>query len=197
MDSVVVAVRPDPRAPRPPEAYAAKYAAILEAGALRERVADAITRILRAEEDVGDALARIRARRADRKREGADSTTLAALDSLESQGRALDTKLDSLEARFWTPRGTKGIVDSSTLPWPRIGYVLGALQSSWDAPTDAERAYLLQARAASEPVLSDEETLFTTDVAVFRAALESAGIGLLRSPARPRAPESDAGTGPR
>ena len=93
-------------------------------------------------------------------------------------GNALKEKLDRMERRLWTPPKTKGIV-AETDVWSKIDYPLGAMQSSWDAPTPAQLAYLDRAEAELRAVLADFNKLFAEDVAKYREEVRKGNLVLV------------------
>ena len=101
---------------------------------------------------------------------------------------AIRNALKEIEERIWVPEGTKGIVYSDERAWNRINYVLGSLESSWDAPTPAQIAYLGEARAAAEEVLADLQGLYDGNVERFRTAIRAAQLELMPSEEVPELP---------
>jgi len=89
-------------------------------------------------------------------------------DPLVKSGNDLKKKLDAMERRLWTPPKTKGIV-AETDAMSKVQYPLGSLQSSWDAPTSAQLAYLTYSEGALREVLADYNKLYAEDVAKYRA----------------------------
>jgi hypothetical protein len=151
-----VRVLPDPRENFTAEARQSKYDAILRAGRLQETAAAAIERIQKTRADIDAVAAKLRK----------DDPT-AEPDPLVKSGTTLKEKLDKLERRLWTPPKTKGIV-AETDVWSKIGYPLGAMQSSWDAPTAAQLTYLENAEAELRKVLEEFNQVFAEEVARFR-----------------------------
>jgi hypothetical protein len=56
---------------------------------------------------------------------------------------------------------------------------MGALSSTWDAPTPAQEAYLQAAEAQLEEALMELNRVFAVDVAGFRQQVEEAGFEFL------------------
>ncbi|HJQ35947.1 MAG TPA: hypothetical protein VKB93_02300 [Thermoanaerobaculia bacterium] len=154
-----VTVMPDPRMTIPPDARQAKYAAILRAGALQEKTTEAIERIRKTRADIDAVAAKLK-----KDDDSADP------DPLIKQGGDLKKKLDAMEKRLWSPPKTKGIV-AETDALSKIQYPLQSLQSSWDAPTPAQLAYLTYAEGVLREVLADYNKLYSEDVARFREAV--------------------------
>jgi hypothetical protein len=92
-------------------------------------------------------------------------------------GTALKKRLDEMEKRLWVAPKTKGIV-AETDVLGKIQYSLQAMQSSWDAPTPAQLAYLERAEAQLRTVLADFNKLFTEDVAKYREEVRAKNVTL-------------------
>jgi photosystem II stability/assembly factor-like uncharacterized protein len=165
-----VTVLPDPRSNIPMAEREVKYAAIMHAGAVQEVSTEAINRIRDTRAEV-DAVLEI----VPKGEEGEGNPNR----ELTAAARNLKKALDDLEALFWDPPGsTKGIVRSDK-PQRRIGYAMGALSSTWDAPTPAQEAYLQAAEAQLEEALMELNRVFAEDVAGFRQQVEEAGFEFL------------------
>ena len=162
-----VRVLPDPRETFSAEQRQAKYDAILRAGRLQETATEAIERIRKTRADIDAITAKLE------KPEPA-----ATPDPLVESGNELKEKLGRMERRLWTPPKTAGIV-ADTDAWSKIGYPLYSLQSSWDAPTEAQLTYLSRAEAALRGVLADFNRLFETEVAQYRKAVSDRNLVLL------------------
>ncbi|MBT8478438.1 MAG: hypothetical protein KJO06_05940 [Gemmatimonadetes bacterium] len=185
--SSTFAVLPDPREGATSRDRLAKYEVLLEAGALRESIADAISLVYRIRADLDAALAA--ADRADPKTDEAGSEDPATVDSsLEDMAQDIRKRLTEIEEMLWVPKGTKGIVYSDDRAWNRLGYVMGSMQSSWDAPTPAQLAYLREAEQVAASVLLDLDSLYNEQVDSFRAAVREAGLGLVPEEDPPRVP---------
>ncbi|NNK49597.1 MAG: hypothetical protein HKP01_12060 [Gemmatimonadetes bacterium] len=185
--SSTFAVLPDPREGATSRDRLAKYEVLLEAGALRESIADAISLVYRIRADLDAALAA--ADRADPKTDEAGSEDPATVDSsLEDMAQDIRKRLTEIEEMLWVPEGTKGIVYSDDRAWNRLGYVMGSMQSSWDAPTPAQLAYLREAEQVAASVLLDLDSLYNEQVDSFRAAVREAGLGLVPEEDPPRVP---------
>ena len=109
--------------------------------------------------------------------EGAESP----LAALRRAGRELKDKLDETERLFRVLPGTKGIVADDTA-LTRVSEALGRLQSTWAAPSAADRAYMQRARRALAAAVQATNELFAGPVEEFRRLTAAAGIELL--PAR-------------
>jgi ribonuclease HI len=169
-----VQIAADPRYSIPRADREAKWAAIEQAGRLQERLAEAIDLLRDTRADSEQVVKKLQTRQKDKKEGKGDKDLMKA-------ARTLQQALTRMEKRLWVPPQTKGIVgDLDVYSKPR--YVLRSLGSSWDAPTEAQRAYLRQAEAATEAVLKDFNQLFDTEVAEFRRRVREAKIELLPEP---------------
>jgi hypothetical protein len=162
-----VRVLPDPRERYTAEQRQAKYNAILRAGALQETATEALDRISRTKTDIDAVNAKLK--KDDPKAEP---------DPLEKTGNALKEKLDAVGKRLRIPPQTPGIV-ADTDVWSKIGYPIYAMQSSWDAPTEAQLQYLARAEAALRTVLADVNKVFAEDVAKYREQVRAGNLVLL------------------
>ena len=175
-----IAVLPDPRQRISAESRRAKHAALVRAGTLQERVAVAIEAIREASTDVAAALAKLERRSAEWKRahpEQAAGGENGPWKELLEQGKTLQLSLGELEKRFWIPLREKGIVEDLT-PWARLRYAQSSMGSTWDAPTDAQRAYLELASDALEAAQQGVDEVFFA-VGEFRTKLAGRGLGFL------------------
>jgi hypothetical protein len=145
-----VRVVADPRQDVPPADRTAKWNAILRAGQLQESVTEAIERIQKTRADI-DAL---------KKPDNDEPSPLTA------SARSLKRKLDAMERRLWSPPKGKDL-NPPTDVMSQLRSPLQGLQSSFDAPTDAQLAWLAKAEAAYRAVLPDYNKLFAEDVAKF------------------------------
>jgi hypothetical protein len=184
--SASVQVLADPRETATQADRLEKYRALLEAGEIRETLADALSLVSRLRSDLTNALAaRDRAKPpASETAQGGEEPSDEMLELAEDIRKALK----EIEERIRVPEGTKGIVYSDDKAWNQINYVLGSMESSWDAPTPAQVAYLEQARATVRQVLADLEALLEGDVERFRAAVRAAQLELMPSERVPELP---------
>lgn len=158
-----VRVLPDPREIFTAETRQAKHDAILRAGTLQEKATAAIERIQKTRTDIEAIAAAVK--KEDEKEP----------DPLTKSGNQLKEKLDRMERRLWTPPKTKGIV-AETDVFSKIGYPMSALQSTWDAPTPAQLAYLARAEKLLTEVLADFDKLFAEDVARYREEVRKRNV---------------------
>lgn len=162
-----VTVVPDPRETIPLETRNAKYAAILRAGALQEKTTEAIERIRKTRADIDAVTAKLK--------KDDDS---AEPDPLIKQGAELKRKLDAIERRLWNPPKIKGLV-ADLDAMSKVQYPIQSLQSSWDAPTPAQLAYLEYAEGVLREVLADYNKLYSESVGPYREAVRKANLLLL------------------
>jgi photosystem II stability/assembly factor-like uncharacterized protein len=191
-ESSTITVMADAREEATPADRRQKYEALLAAGDLRESVADAITLIYRIRADVKAALeadGRASAANAEAAEgEGAGAGNVDDEEGLEAQARDINRALKAIEERIWVPEGTKGIVYSEDRLWNMIGYPMDSMQSSWAAPTAAQRAYIREAERVASEVLSDLNRLYAEEVASFRDTVRSAGLTLMPEEDTPELP---------
>ncbi|KDA54084.1 hypothetical protein EG19_01240 [Thermoanaerobaculum aquaticum] len=185
-----VEVLPDPRLSVAAEARAAKWQAILEAGALQETVAEAVGNLVELREDLKTVSTKL-ARRMEKEKEAQKgSKGESTAGKLKKQAQELVRRTEELEKLFRVPPGTKGIVDLGDA-LSTIREAMGGLQSSWDAPTPAQMATLSEGRAKLAKALAELEKFLTQEVAPFRQAVKEEGISLLpetKVPSLPAAP---------
>ncbi len=182
--SAAVEVRADPRDAIAPADRQAQWAAVLRAGALQEALTAGIERLREVRDDVGVVRRKLR-------RDGDDSTAQnESAKALLAQCDTVEKRAGEIEKLLWVPPGTKGIVDFDDAR-SKVRRVLGSLQSSWDAPTAAQLAYLEEAAASTEAALARLGAWLDGEVAAFREAVQAVGVGLLSpppgAPARPAA----------
>ena len=176
--SQVVQVLPDPRSRNTPSDWAARYEAILAAGALSDGVADAVARLRRTKQDIASVQERVRHAAEDAGEK--DKKTIAEKPLVKS-GDALVEALDGLEKRLWQAPETKGIAPDLDV-YSRIGEAYHFLSSSMDPPSPTQRELLKQAGAKLAAFQGDLERVFATDVAAYRKLAVEAKIALLPEP---------------
>jgi hypothetical protein len=163
-----VRVLADPRDNVTAEQRQAKYDATMRAGKLTETVTAALERIQKTRADIDSVSSKLK-----KDDDAADKTP----DPLVKTGTELKKRLDEMEKRLWQPPKTKGIV-AETDVLARINYPLESMQSSWDAPTPAQLAYLERAEALLKTVLADFNKLFAEDVAKYRDEVRAKNVTL-------------------
>ncbi len=163
-----VNVLPDPRQQVPTPDRVAKWNAEMRAGALQESVTSAIEQIQKTKADIASVSAKLR------KPENEPGRP----DPLIAQGRALTKKLDEMEHRLWEPPHSKGLEPPTNI-MSMLQSPMGGLMSSFDAPTEAQLAWLARAEAAYRALLPDYNKLFSEDVAKYRAAVQQKSVQLL------------------
>jgi len=146
----------------------AKFDAVMRAGKLTETVTAAIERIQKTRADIDSVSSKLK-----KDEDAADKTP----DPLVKAGGELKKRLDEMEKRLWEPPKTKGIVAEKDV-LSKINYPLFSMQSSWDAPTPAQLAYLERAEALLKSVLADFNKLFAEDVAKYRAEVRAKNVVL-------------------
>ncbi|HYH09559.1 MAG TPA: hypothetical protein VEK11_21100 [Thermoanaerobaculia bacterium] len=162
-----VRVLPDPREAFTAEQRQQKFDTIQRAGRMQEAASEAITRIMKTRADIDAVAAKLK-----KDEPGAEP------DPLVKSGNQLKEKLDRMELRLWQPPKTKGIPPETDV-WSKISYPLFALQSSWDAPTQSQLAYLARAEAELRTVLADFNRLYAEDVAKYREDVRKQSVNLL------------------
>jgi len=172
-----VKVLADPRFHIPNEDRSAKFQAILEAGKLQETLAKAVERIQSARADVDAILKRVEAKKGPDEAGKKDE----AHEAFKKKASELKKGLKELEKEFWTPPGTKGIPAEKNA-FAKIGEARGALSSSWQRPTPAQKEYLAQARGRLEKALADLNRFFEEKIPPFRTEVRKRKIEFL--PAR-------------
>lgn len=148
-----VHVLADPRQDVPAADRAAKWDAILRAGRLQESVTEAIERIQKTRADIDAVTPKTKSDEAP--------------SPLARPAKELKTKLDAMERRLWSPPKSKDL-NPPTSVMSQLRSPLQGMQASFDAPTDAQLAWLAKAEAAYRAVLPDYNKLFAEDVAKFR-----------------------------
>ena len=186
-----VRVLPDPRENISQADRVAKYEAVVRAGALRDVLADGISRIYSTRKDVEAVLAKVRqaledADADDGESSGAegneDEVEVQAAESnerLQKAGQQLEKALTELEKSLWIPPDTKGIPYDDDKPWNLAGRAVSSMTSSNDAPTAAQLAFLHLSERAVEEALAKINRVFDEDVAAFRRLVADSDLELL------------------
>jgi photosystem II stability/assembly factor-like uncharacterized protein len=162
-----VRVVADPREPFTAEQRQQKFDTIQRAGRLQESASEAITRINKTRADIAAIAAKLK-----KDEPGAEP------DPLVKSGNQLKEKLDKMERRLWQPPNTKGIPPETDV-WSKISYPLFSMQSSWDAPTPSQLAYLARAEAELRTILAEFNKLYAEDVAKYREEVRAKSVTLL------------------
>jgi hypothetical protein len=189
-----IEILPDPRSSATEADYRAKWAAILETGALQEAVTDAVVQIIETRADIETIVKKAQA--AQKVEAGQEATGLheepaaeapaeegeqAAQDPygrLIEMGGEISKKLTALEGRLRTPPDVKGIVAQDDA-MAEVSTAMMRLTSSWDQPSSADEAYVRQTRYAIEKILVDLRALFEGETSELRSLTRAAGIELL------------------
>ncbi|HEY0372153.1 MAG TPA: hypothetical protein VGD79_09130, partial [Thermoanaerobaculia bacterium] len=164
-----VRVLADPRETIAPEARQAKFDAVMRVGKLTETITTAVERINKTRADIDSVSSKLK-----KDEDAADKTP----DPLVKTGAELKKRLDELEKRLWLPPKTRGIL-AETNVLGKINYPMESMQSSWDAPTPAQLAYLDRAESLLKTVLADFNKLFAEDVAQYREQVRTKNVVLL------------------
>ncbi|HSP16420.1 MAG TPA: hypothetical protein VLV78_16870 [Thermoanaerobaculia bacterium] len=165
-----VKVLGDPRQPVSDADRTAKWNAILRAGTLQESVTEAVERIMKTRADIDAISAKLK------KPEGESE---GRPDPLIASGKKLKEQLEAMEHRLWDPPKSKGITPPTDI-MSMLGQPMGGLQSSFDAPTPAQLAWLARAEAAYRALLPDYNKLFAEDVAKYRDAVRKQNVELFQ-----------------
>ncbi|UCD24495.1 MAG: hypothetical protein JSW51_00830 [Gemmatimonadota bacterium] len=158
-------VDPDPRLEVPMRGRELKATAMLRVGQRTEVATEAVERIRATKKGLEAGLAALGERE--------DS----ASQELVVAGEALGMKLDSLAALFVNPPGAGPGGDPPVSS--QLSRVYFSLQTSWDAPTEAQRLRLERAESELENALAELNDVFSGEVAVFRRQLVRAGLDVI------------------
>lgn len=170
--STDVRVVADPRAQVSDAARAANFAALQRAGAMQETIAAAVERIQKTRADLDAITAKLKA--AQKPAPGEKPVD----DPLVAQAKTLGERLDKVEKMLWVPPKTRGILPEKDA-LSKVSYVLGSLQSSWDAPTAAQVAYLDVAARKLSLGIEELNRVYATDVKAFRDEVTKRSLQLL------------------
>jgi hypothetical protein len=178
-----IQVVPDPALTTADADWQAREAAVTRAGQLQNAVADAITRIGAAKDDVKVVLNKLDARRKERERNAPATAAGTKRDddpdrALGKAARDLQKKLTDLEKRLWVTPDTKGIVEDETA-LSKVENAGRGVDSTWDRPSPNAQAYLDEAETDVKAVLADFNKLFAQDIAAFRQKVADAKLDLL------------------
>ncbi|HSN87002.1 MAG TPA: hypothetical protein VL025_09610 [Thermoanaerobaculia bacterium] len=172
-----VRVVADPRFHANDGARKANFDAQQRAGALQDTAVAALERIVKARQDLDTITAQLRKQDEDAKKAGGTDAASPNKDLLAG-ARKLQKSLNDLEGRLRQPENPEGILpDLDVLS--KINYAQRSLSSSWDAPTQAQLAYLGEAEQLLRTVLTDLNRFFAEDVAAFRAKVKESDLRLL------------------
>jgi hypothetical protein len=164
---------------------------MVQAGELRDALAEGITRIYRTRKDVDVVLARVRQVLKDANGDGEPDQDAAgggadAEDGpadphkqLQRAGQRLNRTLTELEEALWVPPDTKGIPYEEDKPWNIAGRAVFSMTSSNDAPTAAQLVFLRLAEVAVGEALAEINRVFDENVAEFRRMVADSDIQLL------------------
>lgn len=175
--SAPVEVLEDPRYDLSAESRQAKLDALLRAGALQESLATAIERVIETRKDVQEIVSRAKEANDEAEEEDREKP----YEDLAKAGGKLVKALTDLEKELWTPPGEKGI-PAGEHAWSKVSYVQRSLGSSFDAPTESQKAYLAVAEAKTAEALDKVNAFFADEVEPFRTRVRESGLVLLPEP---------------
>jgi len=161
-----IRVDPDPRLEVPRRDRELKAAAIRRLGQRAEVATEAVERIRATKKALNAALTALG------EREDSTSQELALV------GKELDETLDSLVAMFVNPPGS-GFGGDDLPVSSQLSRVYGSLQTSWDAPTEAQRLRLERTEVQLENALAEFNSMVIGEVAAYRSQLAQAGLDVI------------------
>lgn len=159
-----VVVMPDPRFAISEADRRAKLNAMLRAGQRLEVATEAVNRLRDAKKAV------------DRVNEQLASDGDTTFKALRAAGDSLKKQITTVEELFTGRRDVQGFLGGGNTVLSRIGDVLGALGSSWDAPTQAQMTYLQQAEQTLEAALVRFNRVVSQELAAYRRQVEAASV---------------------
>ena len=187
-----VTVLPDPRVQISSADRRAKYEAILAAGRLQERAAEAMKRITQVKEDLDLVIARL----GDTGNAAVSDETGKASDREDSgtplldRAKALKASLDAIERRFRVSSDKQDIPPGRGVLRDIRGAYRG-LSATKAAPTEAQYLKLQRAEAALDAVIEILNDYLEKQVGPFRKALCERGVPLFRTAEPMKKPEKD------
>lgn len=161
-----VLVLADPRTSVPMDSREKKYALVNQVGRKLELIAEAVDRIQKTRKGIDAIVEQI----ADRK----DSTAVDLRKSADDLKKALSNVSDQLIE----PPDQKGLFAEDRTAAAKLGSLNQSIQSSWDAPTDAQMRSLRQAEQFISAVLKEFNQLFTDRVAAFKKKVDAMKFSL-------------------
>jgi hypothetical protein len=99
---------------------------------------------------------------------------------LRQRADALLQTVDSISVVFEGPQNLQGIVRRPDVVMTLLDQIDGSLQSSWEAPTEAQRIYLRQAENRLRGAIERLNRLSDVEVSEFGLALRRAGLQVFR-----------------
>ncbi len=163
-----VRVLNDPRLKISAEDRRANYETRRRVGALQDLLADALTRIVDARDDVDLVIERIERVRREAKARGVEWEEEAKpYADLEKEAREFRKELVDLEKEIRIPPDTKGIPADDT-PLGRVRRVQWFLGSSWEAPSSEVLEYLRRAEVATRTAVESTNAFFAEKLPEFR-----------------------------
>ncbi len=154
----------DPRVEIPAAERQAKYAAVTRVGERFGMAAEAVRRLRAVKTGISQVKQRAN---------GAEAHT-----ALTAGADSLAESVDSLVAKFVDPPDLQGIYGGGRTVMQKLQGVYFSLQSSWDAPTEAQRFALARAEQALREAVDAVNAAMGGEVAAFRRRVLEAGIDL-------------------
>jgi hypothetical protein len=173
-----VRVLPDPRSANTEADWQTREAAIQRAGALRDRLVQAVQRVRDARSDLDLALDRIRRKHEEKDGDGEAEAPVQSLRPFQTAATALRSRLTALERQLWLPYDTVGLQEDDSLVG-RLFEAQSYLTSSWEPPSPNHMEYLRQVEADAEKAFAVLDRFFAADVAAFRLQAREAGSCML------------------
>ncbi len=165
-----VTVAEDPRIVVSAADRRANLAAILRAGQRQNVATEAVNRLRDAKESVDEV---------DKALANREDDTSKAL---RAAGDSLKEELTAVEALFTGDEDVQGFADAPNAVLGRIGGVMYALTSSWDAPTRDADMLLRQADQLLQSALARFNGVVSDDLAAYRRRVEAADVQILTAP---------------
>jgi hypothetical protein len=168
----------DPRMDINPAARRAAWEATQRAGAVSEKMAEALIRIVDARNDCDLIMERIqRARRDEEIRRGRpfEEQEDKPHEDLKKAARKMRGRLDELEETLRIRPDSKGIPGGVT-PWGELSLARWYLGSSWGRPTPTAMEHLERAEAMVAEALETVNRFFAEEMPPFREQVGESGV---------------------
>jgi photosystem II stability/assembly factor-like uncharacterized protein len=174
-----IEVVPDPRSTVTPAAQRQNYEVQLSLQRLRDGAVSSVERIVRLRADTETVIELIG------HRKPAAAELDAGLQSLLERAEAVKKDLEGLEERFRVPPETKGIPYDEDRVVNQIELADEYVSSTREAPTVTALAYRDLAERSLDEANAALDRFIDSELAEFRRAVESAGIGLFEAIGEP------------
>lgn len=179
--STKLAVAFDPRVPLDRDALAARETALLRADALQNTLTEAIQRLGNARSDM-ERLKTLAQQRLDQQQRAAPAVVIGEDDPLKSLIKQIDASGKSLTETEWKlwqdPKRVKGYT-APTDAFERLTEAQWHLGASFDRPTPAALAYLVEAEALAKTGIEAANAALAKHVPAVREAAQKLGLDLL------------------